>query len=317
MPGFLQLTDEQLYDLVLDIRNIAELGHDGFRVIRNNKTEHWKNALLNELSDEIVYNHLRCLHPFQFFRCNLGASVYEFRVCFYKENIYLKVNTKTKEVLSFHFDENPDATIGYNEITHDIENTPNLLVIVSDAPKGRGGPLARFAIGSHIINQPIDVAYSATGLAYIDNRDYLQMIEHMGRNLQKRIIRGIEEFNPEGITHLIGSTKNYQILSMSENQLSLVSLCFDICENYTNITWGIGADLVNQAIDILLRQPERDIKRYMETRHPSSSIGFPRRPETQQISYGRSIAEQTAAASTDKPGKISGKTPTSRFDNFQ
>lgn len=271
----LQLTDEQLYDIVVQIRQIASLGWDGFRVLRDNKTENWKNALLNELSDDVVYNHLKYLHPFQFFKCNFGAAVYEFRVCFYKNNIYLKVNLKTKEVLSFHFDEDPDMTSGFTSLSQSVEDTPSLPVIVEDSARGRGKPIAQFAIGSHIVNVPVDVAYSASGLPYLENTDYLDLIESMGTGIQKRVLKAIEDFDAQGLQELLGSTKNYQILSMVHGQLGLVSLCFDICDNYMSSDKNISMAMANQAIDILFRQPEADIKKFLATCHPSQFVRLP------------------------------------------
>lgn len=274
--GYIQPTPEELYTLVMRIRHIADNG--GFVVLRGNKTDSWKSELLNYLSDTVVFQHLQCLHPFQYFACtsNSGAGVFAFRVSFYKDNIYLKVNINTCEVISFHYGENPYGPAGYPTVSHGREIGPFTSVQII-AEQDIHGYSAIFAVGSNTIRRPVDVTFQGSRIAYITNADYMELLDTMAHSYQKTLVRTIENFIKEEQRALGKSLKapvdDYGILSYSDNPLQLISLLHDIWNSHGDAAWFRDA-----AVDLIYKQPPEDIERFLNILHFSEKTNFPPKP---------------------------------------
>lgn len=274
--GYVEPTPEELYNLVMRIRYIAD--NNGFIVKRGNKVDDWKSELLSYISDTVVLQHLRCLHPFQYFACtsNSGAGVFAFRVSFYKDNIYLKVNINTCEVISFHYDENPYGPAGYPAISHGREIGPFTSVQII-AEQDTHGYSAIFAVGSYTIRRPVDVIFQGSRIAYITNEDYMELMDTMAHSYQKGLVRMLNNFAEEERRNLGKSLKapvdEYNLLTYSENPLQLISLLHDIWNSHGDAAWFRDA-----AVDLIYKQPMEIIEQFRNTLHFSEKNNFPAKP---------------------------------------
>lgn len=270
--GYVQPTPAELYTLVMRIRYIAD--NNGFVVKRGNKSDEWKSELLRYLSDAVVFQHLRCLHPFQYFACtsNSGAGVFAFQVSFYKDNIYLKVNVNTCEVISFHYDENPYGPGGIPSISHGRGIGPYTSVqIIAD--QDTHGYSAIFAVGSYTIRRPVDVTFQGSRIAYITSADYTELLDTMADSYQKSLVRVINNFTEEERRALGKSLRapvdDYSVLTYSENPLQLISLLCDIWNSHGDAAWFRDA-----AVDLIYKQQTDAIEKFIKTLHLSEKSNF-------------------------------------------
>lgn len=247
----------QLQKLVKSIRALAV--SDSFVVLRENKAVEWKNQLLRHLSDSVVKNHLMCLQPFQYFGSNPCAGIHEFKTNLYSDNIYLKVNIKTLEVVSFHYNELPPSDVMSAHIAKGIEDTSELQVVAE--PFTAGGYQASFAVGSSAIVVEI---YPEThdGAQWIDAEQYTDALENMAKGKQRTALRKLEAFDKQQIQALMGPVKDYGILSYTEGQLQVISVCYDLWRKNPSERW-----LQDMALDLILKQNEQVQRKFASQLH--------------------------------------------------
>lgn len=271
------MRSDQLQQLVMNIRTLAV--SDSFVVLRENKEQEWKNQLLRYLSDNVVRNHLMCLHPYQYFGSNPSAGVYEFKVNFYADHIYLKVNIKTLEVVSFHYDELPPDEIMPAHIAKNLDVVADLQIIAE--PFKAGGYQASFAVGSNIVVAQIYPEFH-DGAHWIDAEQYEDALEEMSKGKQRNALRKLEAFDKSAIKKLLGPTQDYGILSYSEGQLQLISVRYDLWRNHPSERW-----LQDIAIDYILKQDEKIQQQFAAQLHqtmPSFPTGI---SDTRQLGAGK------------------------------
>lgn len=250
------MRSDQLQRLVQNIRTIANT--DSFAVRRDNKSAEWKNQLLHYLSNEMVRNHLRCLQPFQYYGSNSSAGVYAFKVNLYADHIYLKVNTKTLEAVSFHYEEEPATDILPAHIATSLEVAEELQIIAE--PFKAGGYQASFAVGSSVIVVQVYPEFK-NGAHWIDADQYTDALEEMAKGRQRVALRKLKAFEKEAISQLMGSVKDYGILSYVEgqDQMQLISVCYDLWRKHPEERW-----IQDIALDFLLKQEVNAQKRFAE-----------------------------------------------------
>lgn len=244
-----RMSQQKLQEVVHMIRDIAHNGD--FTVLRNNKTASWKNQLLNAISDDVVRNHLMCLHPFQYYKYGKTVGVLEFKANWYASNIYFKVDVNMKEVLSFHYDDVPEKM----NIGEDVEY--GTIQIVTE--KRNYTDVARFAIGSSVTSVPVNVIYEDDGTQWIMAQQYTNAVQNMATKSQLAAIKRVECISKELTEKLLGPANDYNILTYTEGQLRLVSTCYDIWRNNPGNIW-----LADEMLDIILRQAPAIQKQFAE-----------------------------------------------------
>lgn len=268
------MNSKRLTEVVIAIREYAANGK--YTVYRNNKSPDWKNQMLNLLSDEVVRNHLMTLHPFQFTRGNDATQVYEFQIDYYRYNVYIKVNLKQREVLSFHYDEFPGDAENPPKIRQDSyhfaqdENDAtamfsDIAVIPEAANFGANRWICKFAVGSQITTVPV-YPNIQNGYATIPLQDYFDAIQTMARGFQKQYLTEvIGRAKLLQLPDLLQSADSYNILSYDRaSPVQLASIGFDLYNNFP--TMSRAQDL---AVDLLLQVPPQTLEQFRGQLHNS------------------------------------------------
>lgn len=199
------------------------------------------------------------LQPYQYFGANSSAGIYEFKVNFYADHIYLKVNIKTLEVVSFHYDELPPDDLIPAHIAKNLEVVEDLQIIAE--PFKAGGYQASFAIGSNVVVAQVYPEFH-DGAHWIDADQYKDALEEMAKGRQRITLRKLEAFDKRAIQNLLGPTQDYDILSYTEGQLQLISVCYDLWRNHPGERW-----IQDVAVDLLLKQDEKTQRQFAAQLH--------------------------------------------------
>lgn len=243
------LSPEKLHELVSEIRDTAV--NNQFKIQRDNKKEPWKNKLLSVISDDAVRNHLMCLHPFQYHGYAATTGVLEFKVNWYSEGIYLKVDLDSREVLSFHYDDMPLSRQSKEKVSY------RKLQVITEKKNYRD--IARFAIGSSVTSIPINIMYEDDGSQWIMAQEYLGVLKGIATSAQLAALDRIGCISDEVMLQLIGPAKDYGFLSYTEGQLRLISTCYDVWRNNRENIW-----LRDEMLDLILQQDEKIQKQFAE-----------------------------------------------------
>lgn len=252
------MTDLQIYNTTLHIRMLAK--SDRIMIIRDNsKFSDWKNRLVSLLSDIVVRNHLTCLQPFQFVRDYGASGVFVYSVNMYHFNIYLKVNIKTNELVSFHYDEDPAFYKQLRIGDSPLESHP--LTIIEDTSKHFSEKLISLAVGSMIVQDVVHSLYTEEGLPTISYEQYKYILDTRIRNVHYELFRRLAKIDSKIIDSFELNTTDFNLLTYddTDKDLQLISFCYALWLNrYKDQLW-----LKDLALDALLRLPEEIQQQFM------------------------------------------------------
>lgn len=253
----LQSEVERLYILTNNIRNGAI---NGEYYVDRRKLKHpdWKNKLLSLVSDEVVINHLKYLHPFQYRGATGSLNTYVYVINFYHFNIYLKVNTRDRKVISFHYDETPGIIPKLSEsFEEDFED--GRVMVITENNSGYD-TVMRFAVGSDVITSKEQYSVYRDGSTYITTEQLKSILDNHAERVANKLYKRISNYDSKLTDILDVMIKDYNFLTFVDEskELQLISFCYDLWLKDKEKTW-----LKDMALDLLMSYPEHLQKQFI------------------------------------------------------
>ena len=236
------------------------------KVNRGIKTPEWKTSLLALISDNVVLDQLRFIHPFQYVAEQSTTGYHVFRLPFFRYSIYVKIDKDISKVISFHYDEIPREPKHLNVYALDnMTDTNHLQVILEGTKAKRYLPLA---LGSFILSlYPKEVYTSSDGSEYIELA-YLQNFLATSEALQELVIERLSEIDYD-VDYLDLSIRDTNLLTWvnDDKALQTVSALTDAARSNPNCPW-----IRDTCVDIILSNPSLQgaLDRYNNSLYPTA-----------------------------------------------
>lgn len=207
-----------LREIVALVKSIREdVSKERYSVERLKKKQpDWKNKLLELIADDTVLNHLMYLQPFQYRESTDTKGTHVFSINVYKYNIYLKVNTLAKTVVSFHYDEIPFEQNG--EISTSFYDEDELFILCDEVT----GNIGKFsiAVGSEVLTPEVRVGLVENNVYSIEPFVIRDVLNEYCIRLNGRLKRSL-------YSSKVIDKKTLQGVQLDFKELSFLSHVFD------------------------------------------------------------------------------------------